>query len=68
MTDWLPVVGVGLAGTFTTLGLLLKGLGNAEGRARAIGAATKAFWVTVVLTALVYAMYLVFDENWLWYT
>lgn len=65
MTDWLPVVGIGLAGTLTTLGLLLSGLQS--GAASRLVAARRAFWVTVVATALVYALYLVFGESWLWY-
>lgn len=70
MTDWLPVVGGGLAGIFTTLWFMLQGLRETdlEARAERLKRASAAFWTTTVVTAVLYGLYLVFDEHWLWYT
>lgn len=59
MTDWMPIVGVGLAGVLTTLGLMLQ---------ERASAARGVFWATVAATVLLYGTYLVLGEDWLWYT
>lgn len=63
MTDWLPVVGIGMAGVLATMGLLLEGLR----RGGDLVAARRMFWVTVAATAAVYSLYLIFGQAWLWY-
>lgn len=68
MTDWLPWGGVLMAGTFATLHFVLKSLESRHTGDAALRQARRAFWVTVVTSLLVYAMYLVFDEDWLPYT
>lgn len=67
MTDWLPWGGVLMVGTFMTLHFALKSL-EAKGIDGNLRNARRAFWATVVLSLLTYAMYLVFDEDWLPYT
>lgn len=66
MTDWLPIVGVALAGVFTTMALAGRAL-QAAAPDVDLGTARRAFWITVVLTAGIYGLYLAFGESWLWY-
>lgn len=63
MTDWMPVVGAGVAGVLATLGLILNGLRNGSD----LVAARRMSWITVAATSAVYSLYLVLREAWLWY-
>ena len=56
-----------MVGTFAVLHFILKAL-EAKGIDGNLRNARRAFWVTVVLSVLTYAMYLVFEERWLPYT
>lgn len=51
-------------GVFAVLWLLLKAVQDAGGSTTR---ARKAFWATVVVTSLVYLLYLVAGESWIWY-
>jgi hypothetical protein len=68
MTDWLPWAAVMMAGIFTTIELALRALQEAKGAAPDLRKARIAFIATIVASLLVYGMYLVFEESWLWYT
>lgn len=69
MTDWLPWGGALMVGTLATLGLTLRSLQRTPvGQAPDLGAARKALVATAVVTAVLYALYLALDEDWLWYT
>lgn len=68
VTDWLPIVGVALAGLFTTLALAGRALqAMASGAPLDLRSARGAFWITVALSVGIYALYLILDETWLWY-
>lgn len=64
MTDWMPFAFVLSAGVFTVLWLLI---GAVEASGGETGDARKAYWAAVALTAVLYAVYLVAGETWLWY-
>lgn len=64
MTDWMPLAGVALAGTFATLAFTLEAIG---GRAAALSRARWSLVVTAAASALLYGLYLVRGERWLWY-
>lgn len=64
MTDWLPFAFVLSAGVFTVLWLLVGAVEDAGAEA---GNARKAYWVTVALTGVLFVVYLVAGETWLWY-
>lgn len=68
MTDWLPWAAVLMAGTFATLGLLLRQLGRTPvGQVPDLRSARMALAATIVATLAVYALYLLFGERWIWY-
>lgn len=68
VTDWLPIVGVALAGVFTTMALAGRALqATTSGAPLDLSSARRAFWITVALTSGLYALYLIFSEAWLWY-
>ncbi|MBW3582045.1 MAG: hypothetical protein KY455_03005 [Euryarchaeota archaeon] len=68
VTDWLPIVGVAMAGVFTTMALAGRALqATTTGASLDLRTTRLAFWITVALTAGLYGLYLVFDESWLWY-
>lgn len=68
VTDWLPIVGVAMAGVFTTMALAGRALqATTTGAPLDLRATRRSFWITVALTAAIYGLYLVFDESWLWY-
>lgn len=68
MTDWLPWGAVVMAGTFSTLGLVLRAVGRTPaGEKPDLRAARWALLATVVLSLGVYAMYLLTGEGWVWY-
>jgi uncharacterized PurR-regulated membrane protein YhhQ (DUF165 family) len=68
MTDWLPWGAVVMAGTFTTLALVLRALGRTPaGQVPNLRAAWIALVVTIVLSLAVYSLYLLTGEDWVWY-
>lgn len=64
MTDWMPFAFVLSVGVLTVLGLLL---GSVEDAGVDVDSARRAFWATVVLTTLVFVLYLAEGEGWIWY-
>lgn len=64
MTDWMPFALVLSASVFTLLWLLIDAL---ERQGADVGSARGAYWVSLVLTATVYVVYLVAGESWIWY-
>lgn len=68
MTDWLPWGAVLMAGMFTTLALLLRAVGRAPaGQVPDLRAARWALAITALASAVVYALYLLTGEGWVWY-
>lgn len=68
MTDWMPWGLVLMTGTFVTLWLALRAVGETPaGRAPDLRRARLALIVTVASSFFVYALYLVFQEGWLPY-
>jgi hypothetical protein len=68
MTDWLPWGAVVMAGTFTTLALVLRAIGKTPvGQVPDLRAARWALVASIVAALGVYAMYLITGEDWIWY-
>jgi hypothetical protein len=68
MTDWLPWGGALMVGTLATLHFALRALEAKMPDDDNVRKARIAYWVTAVLSLFTYALYLVFQENWLPYS
>lgn len=68
MTDWMPWGFVVMTGTFVTLWLALKAVGETPtGRVPDLGRARLSLLVTIASSFLVYLLYIVLGEAWLPY-
>lgn len=68
MTDWLPWGAVMMAGTMATLALTLRALGRTPvGERPDLRQARMALWLFLAVAAVVYSLYLVTGEGWVWY-
>lgn len=67
MTDWLPWGLTLMVGLFTTTYLALESLTKTPaGQAPNLGKASLAL-ITIIVSTIVYAMYVAYGERWLWY-
>lgn len=68
MTDWLPWGLAMMIGMFTTLALQLRALAlTPVGQRPDLRLARRSFRITVLVTVVVYLLYVVLGEGWLWY-
>ena len=68
MTDWLPWGFVFAVTVFLSLGLLLRTLQRTPvGTTPDLAGVWRVLRIGGAATVLVYAVYLVFQERWLWY-
>ncbi len=68
MVDWLPWGFVLMIGTFWTLALVLRVLEHtAAGDKPNLRSAKWALLITIFATFVVYSMYLLYGERWIWY-
>jgi hypothetical protein len=68
MTDWLPWGLLLMGWVASTLGFAIQALGQAPvGTRPDLRRARLAFRIGGAATVLVYLLYLVFQERWIWY-
>ncbi|MCS4539040.1 MAG: hypothetical protein HYY67_09305 [Thaumarchaeota archaeon] len=68
MTDWLPWGFVLMVGLFATTHFALESLGKTPvGQTPNLSKAGLALKITILVSAIVYAMYIAYGERWLWY-
>ena len=68
MTDWLPWGFVVMLGMYTTLGLVLRALEKSSViQKKDLRLVKIFFWFSILLSLIVYSLYLITGEAWIWY-